>query len=322
MDGGTRHMMARIEAHKGNQLPNIPKGANIAAFRQQFADGRVAPARNGAQQVGLLLEGGVLVEQIGDRPLGLSDLRIQQTELVLPVLDDGTAQTRLFQMVFRHLACLRQIVQVSHQLLQLAHFWRRWRPGLRLLGATKISDKGRIQFIRLIALHLTGGIALNPRRIDYAHGVTLRVQILSHRLAIAARRFQAHMHWLGLQPSLQPPMQFLMACRRVRELLPFPLAFSHQQYVQPPFTHIDPHIAVHLASLPSASVAAYLVCKLSVFLYRASDTVRLLLGHTRPGRDVSFPQTSRLRGCSVSRPAYLFHSTSSYKGVPLGSVTG
>ena len=81
VDRGTRDMLTRIETREGDQLTHVAKVGNGAEFSQEFASGQVANTGNRGQQVTLVLEGGMLVNMVGNGLLGLCDLRLQQGAL-------------------------------------------------------------------------------------------------------------------------------------------------------------------------------------------------------------------------------------------------
>src|SRR5690349_9756487 len=115
MDGGPGGVVSGVEAREGNQLTRVGEGAQVAALSQELTDSQVAQARNGAQQVSLLLEGRMLVEMVRDSVLGGSNLLFQKGQLRLQMVADRAALTGQGQSVTDAASGCRQILQMAHQ---------------------------------------------------------------------------------------------------------------------------------------------------------------------------------------------------------------
>lgn len=162
---------------------------------------------------------------------------------------------------------------------QAAQFFLRNRgrfPRLRLLRRTKITGHAAIDFVVLVALHLTARKACDAGRIHHTHPIARLMQILSQPFPIDIRRFHAHLR--RFRPLLAQPLHqgfepFLVVRKAAMYLLPR----SHlQRHIKAFFGNIDPD--VHSAPLSLTAFHWRLIpLDLGVARWRPLASARLIL---------------------------------------------
>ena len=86
---GARRATTGTKAGVGGELSSIIKAVDVLDLGDQLSSGGIADTGNGNEQVSLLLEVRMLIEMISDLTLKISDLGIEESDMLLDGLDDS-----------------------------------------------------------------------------------------------------------------------------------------------------------------------------------------------------------------------------------------
>ena len=172
----------------------------------------------------------ILVKLLLHLLLNFINLAAQQLLLLLQLAFDLLVAHARLLTIADLLALVKQIVAMTHQLLQGLSLRRGRTPGLRLLGGGEVGQELGIRFIGLAASHLTFGIGVNATGVEDAHLLDPRFieQKVGDSLTVATRGFQAD-GYAFFHLSQHPAPQLSKAFRVIAEGAVLEVAFCCQQ---------------------------------------------------------------------------------------------
>ena len=233
-------LQARIESGISNDLVDLIESVPVLDFGEQRDSGEMPNAGDGAEQLIIMVEGGLLSQlfQMGFNPF---DLVVKETQMCLKGMLSKGIQTPGFQAIAFLLADVQELfaatVSVTELLLSLI-----WRCiGFRMVHSDEISDETGIQFVGFVTLQATAPQGFDLKRIEQVDGMVLLMEKAGRGVTIAPGGFQSDPH-RRIRILTQPILKRGKALRRIGNLMGAARIGQYQGHIQSGFGNIDPQI--------------------------------------------------------------------------------
>lgn len=194
LDRMARLMMARNKTGMSSQLAGGGEGVKIRDLSEDDDGGVWADAGNGVQQFALAFELRKLIEMLADEGFDVSGLLIQMGNGFGDQVTNGSRTTTSFQAIEFLGAKILELFKPAGESLKLIEFDRRWHPGGRVLGVTKMGNDDGIKFVGFTTFELCLSEPLDLQWVDDTDPVTCGEKELGDWGAITAGGFQTGMN--------------------------------------------------------------------------------------------------------------------------------
>jgi len=173
----------------------------------------------------------MLVNMLADQIFDFLNLTVEEGDMLAQISANSWVEGTGFKATDLLGAYAVQIFQIAHQPAQFTEGRVRRRPQGRLLGAAEVGNHPRVGLVSLVAPQLALGIGFDPRWIDHADRVTLRMQILGQIITISSSGFHAGVKLFDIL-LLQPVSQLAKPFRAIGKHSMNALAFMQQHHIK------------------------------------------------------------------------------------------